>query len=315
MIINQEQYAGYLFAYFKGEGSEDGEQVYFALSRGNDPLHWQELNGGRPILASRLGERGVRDPYLVRSPRGDCFYLVATDLKIYGNGDWSRAVTDGSRSIMVWKSEDLVRWSDQAMVEIAPPEAGCAWAPEVFYDEVEGVYNVFWASMLGGEADSGNQDSYHRMMVASTKDFNTFSKPSVYMDYGYSVIDTTMIDDRGTIYRISKGHNVMQEAGASFHAPNYTLINGNVEQPFLVRGEGPIIFKSNTEEKWYCFVDEYGLRGYVPLETTDLGSGEWSLPMKYRLPDSPRHGSVIPVTAAEYERLLEYYGGGIDEHE
>ncbi|CAM4083380.1 hypothetical protein L1N85_14950 [Paenibacillus alkaliterrae] len=52
----QEEYAGYLFAYFKGEAHADGEQIYFALSIDNDPLHWRELNGGRPILASRLGE-------------------------------------------------------------------------------------------------------------------------------------------------------------------------------------------------------------------------------------------------------------------
>lgn len=48
-MSNQEQYAGYLFAYFKGESFEDGEQVYFALSRGNDALALQELNGGQPL--------------------------------------------------------------------------------------------------------------------------------------------------------------------------------------------------------------------------------------------------------------------------
>ncbi|NIK77099.1 hypothetical protein FHS15_002224 [Paenibacillus castaneae] len=314
-MSNQEQYAGYLFAYFKGEGFEDGEQVYMALSRGNDALAWHELNGGRPILTSQLGECGVRDPYLVRSPHGDSFYLIATDLKIHGSGDWSRAVSAGSRSIMVWRSEDLIHWSDQAMVEVAPAGAGCAWAPEVFYDHDEGVYNIFWASMLEGENTGGDTTSYHRMMYAQTQDFISFSKPAVYMDYGYSVIDTTMIEDRGTIYRINKGHNVMQEAGVSFLDPSYTLINSTVEQPFMVRGEGPIIFKSNTEEKWYLFIDEYGLRGYIPLETTDLSSGVWSLPAQYDLPPCPRHGSVIPVTISEYERLLERYGGEVDANE
>lgn len=284
--------------------------MYFGLSRGNDALAWQELNGGRPVLTSRLGEKGVRDPYLVRSPNGDSFYLVATDLKIHGDNDWHRAVTAGSRSVMVWKSIDLVHWSDQTMVEIAPAEAGCTWAPEVYYDDEAAVYNIFWASMLEGEKASGDASSYHRMMCASTKDFITFSEPVVYMDYGYSVIDTTMIADRDSIYRISKGHHIIQEAGASFADPSYTLMNSNVEESFMVRGEGPIVFKSNTEEKWYLFVDEYGLRGYIPLETTDLSSGVWSLPEQYDLPNSPRHGSVIPVTKFEYERLLERYGGG-----
>ncbi len=67
------------------------------------------------------------------------------------------------------------------------------------------------------------------------------------------------------------------------------------------------MFTSNTEEKWYLFVDEYGLRGCVPFETTDLDSGEWTPSTDYRLPSSPRHGTVLPVTQAEYDRLLAAY--------
>lgn len=307
MADNEEQYAGYLFAYFKGERYEDGEQVYFALSEGNNALVWKELNGGKPVLVSTMGEQGVRDPYIVRSPLGDSFYLVATDLRIHGNGDWERAVTAGSRSIMIWNSSNLVDWSMQSMVELAPVGAGCMWAPEVFRDSGSDVYYLFWASMLEGNLSDG--EHYHRMLVAETTDFVTFSKPKVYMDYGYSVIDTTMIEAKGSVYRISKGRNIMQEAGSSFYDPNFKLINGSVEQPYLRQGEGPIIFKSNTEEKWYAFIDEYVDRGYMPLETTDLSSGIWSLPEHYSLPASPRHGSVIPVTRLEYDRLLERYGG------
>lgn len=307
-MIGREEYAGYLFAYFKGEAYADGEQVYFALSKGNDPLHWMELNGGRPVLTSRLGERGVRDPFLVRSPEGDRFYLVATDLRVYGSWDWHRAVTAGSRSIMVWSSANLVSWSDPNMVEVAPEGAGCAWAPEVYYDEATGEYNVFWASMLGGE-DCTDGTRYHRMMYAKTKDFITFSRASVYMDYGYSVIDTTMIGHEGKMYRFSKGHRVIQESGDSFYDSSCTMINDNVEEPFMERGEGPIVFKSNLEDKWYLFIDEYGLRGYIPLETKDLASGVWTVPAQFSLPGKPRHGSVIPVTRSEYDRLLQHYGG------
>lgn len=57
-----EDYAGYLFSYFTGEGTEDGEQVYFALSVGNDPLHWQELNGGKPVLTSPWATRESEIP-------------------------------------------------------------------------------------------------------------------------------------------------------------------------------------------------------------------------------------------------------------
>ncbi|MDQ0875950.1 hypothetical protein QFZ77_004609 [Paenibacillus sp. V4I3] len=61
----------------------------------------------------------------------------------------------------------------------------------------------------------------------------------------------------------------------------------------------------------YLFIDEYGLRGYIPLETKDLDSGEWKMPAEFSLPTMPRHGSVLPVTRSEYERLLSQYGKGL----
>ena len=73
-------------------------------------------------------------------------------------------------------------------------------------------------------------------------------------------------------------------------------------------GEGPTIFESNTEEKWYLFVDEWSGRGYVPFETTDLDSGEWSVSSDYNLPESPRHGTVMPITQEEHDRLADEWG-------
>lgn len=76
----------------------------------------------------------------------------------------------------------------------------------------------------------------------------------------------------------------------------------------MERGEGPTAFRSDTQKKWYLFVDEYGLRGYVPVGTTGLASGRWTPSTGYELPAGPRHGTVLPVTGAEYERLLRAYG-------
>ena len=45
-------------------------------------MNWDDLNNNHPILTSTLGEKGVRDPFIIRSPEGDKFYLIATDLKI-----------------------------------------------------------------------------------------------------------------------------------------------------------------------------------------------------------------------------------------
>ncbi|MEU2284872.1 family 43 glycosylhydrolase [Streptomyces sp. NPDC013178] len=308
---------GYLFSYFTGEGTADGEQLYFALSKGNDPLKWRELNDGRPVLTSSLGEQGLRDPFIIRSPEGDKFYQIATDLRIYGNGDWDASQRTGSKSIMVWESTDLVHWTNQRLVKVSPDSAGNTWAPEAFYDAQRGEYVVFWASKLyDNEAHSG--DTYNRMMYATTRDFYTFSEPKVWIDRGYSVIDSTVIRHDGTYYRLSKDERnntsstpnskfIFEEKSDSLLSTSWTAVAEGIGKGAMNAAEGPLVFKSNTEEKWYAFLDEFGGRGYIPFETTDLDSGVWTPSTGYDLPARPRHGTVLPVTQAEYDRLLRTY--------
>ena len=82
--------------------------------------------------------------------------------------------------------------------------------------------------------------------------------------------------------------------------------------------EGPSVFKANEGDtsgsSYYLFVDEYGGRGYIPLGTDDLENPSWRVPAAYSLPASPRHGTVIPVTQAELDRVREPHARG-DEHE
>lgn len=307
---------GYMFSYFTGEGTSDGEQLYAALSKGDDPLKWRELNDGKPVLTSTLGEKGLRDPFIIRSPEGDKFYQIATDLRIYGNGDWDAAQRTGSKSIMVWESTDLVHWTNQRLVKVSPDSAGNTWAPEAFYDAQRGEYVVFWASKLYDNAGHSG-DTYNRMMYATTRDFYTFSEPRVWVDRGYSVIDSTMIQHDGTYYRLSK-----DERNNSSSTPNskfifeeksdsilgsWTPVAEGIGKGAMSAAEGPLVFKSNTEDKWYAFLDEFGGRGYIPFETTDLDSGTWTPSTGYDLPARPRHGTVLPVTQAEYDRLLRAY--------
>ncbi|WP_158630339.1 immunoglobulin-like domain-containing protein [Glycomyces terrestris] len=312
-------YTGYLFTYFTGEGTPTGEQVYAALSDGDDPLAFTELNrdangAAQPILTSDQGEQGVRDPFLIRSPEGDRFFLIATDLKINGNGDWNRAQRHGSLSIMVWESDDLVDWSEGRLVQVSPENAGATWAPEAYWDPEQQAYVVFWASPLFA-TDDHSEGFYHRMMYATTRDFVHFSEARVWVDQGYSTIDSTMIEDDGTYYRFTKdersntsstpcGKFILAETASSL-APDaeWAFLADCIGSGAMSAGEGPLVFKSNTEDKWYLFIDEFGGRGYLPFATTDLASGEWTPVAEYDLPASPRHGTVIPVTAAEYERL------------
>ena len=317
--ISEEDYTDYFFAYFAGEYYADGEQIYFASSQ--DGMNWEDLNNNNPILTSTLGEEGVRDPFIIRSPEGDKFYLIATDLKIYGNGDWNAAQNSGSQSLMVWESTDLVNWSDQRMVEVsAEIGAGCTWAPEATYDPATGEYVVYWASR------TPSVDNKQRVYFAKTRDFYTFTEPQLYIEKDQSSIDTTMIENDGTYYRYTKNEgDATNELGALtktiFIEKSSSVLGEFTQIPSASLNsednqwvEGPTIFKLNSddaaEDTWCLLVDDFGGIGYYPLLTTDLESGEFTAPEEgtFKMPSRARHGTPIRVTAEEYARIMEAYG-------
>ena len=315
-------YTAYLFAYFKGEGLAQGEQIYFAVSR--DGLHWRDINNGNPVLTSTLGEKGVRDPFIMRSADGAKFYVIATDLKIYGNNDWTAAQTSGSKSVMVWESGDLINWSEQRMCRVAPDGAGCTWAPEAVYNDETGEYLVFWSSKIPASQQVPNNDNTHRVYYCTTKDFKSFSQPKVWIELKnakgntISVIDATVIKVGDTYYRFKKneateahkqgmpssGKYIIMEKANSLLG-QWTEIGSAMSQISYV--EGPTCFKFNGEDKWCLFLDDFGGKGYYPMVSSDLSSGQFSQPSDYQLPSVMRHGSVVSITEEEYNNLLSKY--------
>ncbi|MFD1147659.1 OmpL47-type beta-barrel domain-containing protein [Saccharothrix hoggarensis] len=325
----------YFFPYFVGESTDDGEKIYFAASEGNDPLSWDELNNGRPVLTSTLGERGLRDPFLIRSHEGDKFYLLATDLKIFGGNNFSEAQESGSKHLVVWESTDLVHWSEQRMIKVSSDFAGNTWAPEAFYDEASGNYVVYWASNLYPTTDVASRDfrtSYNRMMYATTRDFRTFSEAKPWVDVkrgtGLGMIDATVVRDGDTFYRFIKDEasmTVRQERSTDLLAPVTGTLPTTTSSPWsLVRerigvgqpnpwggtftgGEGPTVFRDNAVPgRWHMLIDQpsyHGGQGYLAFRTDDIASGVWTAVPDSALPRSPRHGTVIPISQAELDAL------------
>jgi beta-xylosidase len=313
-----DAFEGYAFAYFTGN-TLAGEKIYLAASEGNNALNWRELNNGQPILASTEGTKGLRDPFVIRSPEGDRFFLLATDLSIGSGTSWSDAVRKGSLYLEVWESSDLKTWSQQRHVKVSPSTAGNTWAPEAYYDTDLGSYVVFWASSLYEDSDTDRTGAtYHRMLYVTTRDFVTFSEPQIWQDAGMSRIDTTVIQEGSTFYRFTKDEggtgtncsDIIQERSDSLLAPvqSWTQVAACIGRNAGTSSvEGPTVFKSNpgdvNGEKFYLFVDEYGGRGYIPLETADISKPDWKVSSAYKLPTSPRHGTVVPVTAQELAGL------------
>ncbi|KAH0375470.1 Arabinanase/levansucrase/invertase, partial [Aureobasidium melanogenum] len=313
-----DAFEGYAFVYFTNN-SRSGENIYFAASNGNNALSWTELNGAQPVLKSSFGTTGLRDPFIIRSHEGDTFYLIATDLSIGSGTSWGDAVKFGSRYLEVWESHDLRTWSEQRHVLVSPAEAGNTWAPEAYYDEEIDAYVVFWASSLYNSTDVDRvRPTYHRMLYATTRDFVTFSEPRIWQDVGMSRIDSTVLESGDVYYRFTKDEgagetgctDIIQEKSTSLRATadSWTIVDTCIGKKAGTQGvEGPTAFKSNpgdvNGDDFYLFVDEFSGRGYIPLQTKNIASPNWTVPASYKLPPSPRHGTVLPITAAELASL------------
>jgi len=293
---------GFLFVTFRNEGGPLAEQIYFALSR--DGREWNALNHGEPVLVSEIGEKGARDPYLLRAHDGSKFYLLATDLSIHLFPSWERAVKQGSRSLLVWESTDLVHWSKPRLAPVAPKDAGCTWAPEAIYDEENGDYLVYWASTTGRD-----HFEKHRIWAARTKDFVTFGEPFVYIEKPVHVIDADIIRADGRYYRFIKDETrkaiAMETSehllGEWKPVPGFSLAD-------LQGYEGPECYEL-APDTWCLIADHYQAgKGYAPFVTTDLARGDFKPAPNFKFPFAFRHGSVLPLSAEEFTRLANAFG-------
>ena len=200
--IDDADYEAYLFGHFIGESygkTENGqriptgEQMFFALADVGEGLHFKDMNGStmnnlKPVLSSNVGENGVRDPFMLRSPEGDTFYLIATDLSVYTRGGWNnnagQATKTGSHSICLWESHDLVNWTEARLIEVAREDAGMAWAPEMIYREETGEYLIFFSSTILDDYSKGTSANIlyrDSVYYTTTRDFVHFGETKQFI--------------------------------------------------------------------------------------------------------------------------------------
>lgn len=309
--------SAYLFAHFTGESAR-GEQIYFSVSE--DGLRWTDLNNSEPVLVSTLGDKGVRDPAIIRSHDGKKFYLLATDLRIANGKGWDAARFHGSTALVIWESTDLVNWSEPWLADVAGtiPGAGCAWAPEAIYDTSTDDYFVYWATISPREGLTAA-----RIFGARTKDFRTFSEPELYIEREGrglgkgDIIDTQIIEVQGLkhrYYRASRDGQITLEAADSITG-SWVRIGDLAHLGYSARNaEGPAFLPFNQAQKWALLVDRHSTNGgYVPLVSTDLDDprGFQVLP-----PDAydfgaskKRHGGILSITASELAALRARWPG------
>lgn len=292
----EDDYVGYLMVTFTGEGSANGEQVYMSLADQGKGFNFTPLNNNAAVLKSIASEKGVRDPFVYRSPEGDRFFIIATDLKINGrknpdgsNGGWANTshgytfpTVNGTHTLILWETTDLSDWGDPKYIPVADgilaeaagldaekyPEggAGMAWAPEMTYNYETGEYVIFWSSAYIDDLTKKDNDKIKvkgdAVYRCTTRDFEHFGTPTLFID--------NQPNANGSKRNIIDA--TCRKIGDYYYSITKDGDNGDKEGGILIQRSENIL-DVNAWEK-VCDLDELGLSASVALNNQQLEGPE-----------------------------------------
>ncbi|HTD96099.1 MAG TPA: glycoside hydrolase family 43 protein [Edaphobacter sp.] len=279
----------YVFAYFKEPGSQG---IYLALSR--DGYKFEPLNDGQPWVKPEAPGEIMRDVFLTRNPSGEGFRMVWT---------WGWR---GS-SLGYAESKDLMTWSAQKEVPMMKdfPTVHNVWAPETYWDAKAKEWLILWSSSFSDKAEG------HRIWASRTKDFVAFTKPGVFFDPGFVVIDATMFRRSRDWVMVFKDqtmdplrYQVRWASGPSVEGP-WGELSGPITESW---SEGASVVKVGDE--FVVYYDHYRAprARYEGVQTKDWVHWE-SVNDRMSFPESAKHGSFFRVSEAEAQRLLGRHDG------
>lgn len=306
----------FLLPYFLGNG-ETG--VYLAYSR--DGLNFKWLNNGKVVMPAPSwgGESLTRDPSILY--HDGVFHIVWTT-------SW------GSRRIGYAHSKDLLHWSQPKKINVWSDFTAVknTWAPELHWNPEKNEFLIIWSSTMLEELNDndGSSDQHgtdHRTYATRTRDFKTFSKPTLFyspQSPEHSVIDPYIAhDDRGTPEKSDDrwvmviknelkpergGKNLRLTFSKRMQGPYGTKLGppivGAGTEIVDTMGEGPSLLK--YKNVWHLYWDAPSSKySYCLATSTDLvhwknRSAEMSLPTKRM-----RHGTVLVVPAAAVASALK----------
>lgn len=313
---SEEPMVAYLFTYFTGNAPHQ-EQICYAVS--DDGYNFTPLNHGNPVIKSdSIALTGcVRDPHILRSEDGKEFYMVVTDMR--SSLGWS-----SNRGIVLMKSRDLVNWEHHTVhfPTKYPRKWGNVirvWAPETIYDKRAGKYMVFYSLR------TDYNDSFDRIYYSYVnEDFTDLEgEPQYLFDNGSATIDGDIVyNEADGLYHLfykSEGGRGIYQATAKNLTPErgqragsqWTRLKENVEQTKkAVEGVG--VCRSLDGKSWIIMYDCYMDGHYQFCRSTDLKSFEWVQDTQTKGKFTPRHGTIIPITQREKDRLLKEFGNHVN---
>ena len=307
-----EKKVAYLFTYFTGN-APDKEQICYALS--DDGYNYTPLNGGNPVILSDTiaYTQCVRDPHILRCEDGKTFYMVVTDMK--SSLGWA-----SNRGMVLLKSTDLVNWQHSAInfPTKYPKQWGNVtrvWAPETIFDRNAGKYMVFYSLRTNDE------DSFDRIYYSYVNDDFTDleGEPQYLFDRGTATIDGDIVYNPSDglyhlFFKSEGGRGIFQATSKTLTAEpgkplgsQWTVHEAHVDQT-EVQVEGVGVCQSIDGKSWIVMYDCYTSHYYQFCKSPDLKHFEVVQNTATEGKFTPRHGTIIPITQAEKDRLIAAFG-------
>lgn len=304
-----ESEKAYLFAHMmKG----DYGTLYYSVS--TDGLHWTFLNKGKPVSSDYHGHASI-----AQGPDGR-YYLV-------GNK------SDDDPLIRFWVSDDLIRWEpfgtyqpDLAKVKNHPHALQRIGAPKLFFDKPSGQFLLMWhtPNVPGSDEDPERYWASQRTLYVLSKDLKTFTAPPKRLfTWDMATIDTIMQpnpaggycaiikDERYPSYNWTTGKTIRITCGPTLTGP-FPEPGPPLSPNFR---EAPTLIRSPDGEDWYLYYEQYagtsyGLSKAPRLEgpwyqvSGNSGIPEWN---RYEMTPGARHGSMLPISRAQYDALVKAF--------
>ena len=254
-------------------------------------------------------DRLMRDPCICRGPDGT-FHLVWTI-------GWSDA------SIGYASSRDLVHWSQQRELPVMadePTTRNC-WAPEITYNPDDEFFYVYWSSTIPDrhspipEMERKEAGLNHRIYMAKTKDFISFSPSRIWFNPAYSAIDAAAVRDDMSgdwlFFVKNENHTPVQKDIRFFRfktlAEDVPPLDGATLTPHWTEGPSPLF----VGDELYLYFDDYRGHRFGALRSLDRGRTWKDVSDQLRVPRGIRHGTAFAVDRSMvYDLLAATFPGG-----
>jgi len=215
--------------------------------------------------------------------------------------------------MVLLRSTDLVNWTSSVVnIQQAFPGNDSllrVWAPQTIYDENAGKYMVYFSMKHGSEPDK----IYYAYANEKFTALESAPKQLFYSPTNGACIDGDIVFKDGKYHLFFKTEGTgagIKIAVSDKLTEGYQLRDVYVQQTKdPVEGAG--VFKLNNSNDYILMYDVYTKGKYQFTKSNDLEHFS-VIDNEVSMDFHPRHGTIMPITAAEIKTLLNKWGTPAD---